>query len=321
MGLVARPAAIGDQRHPVLTYLLTRVAQTLLTLWLILTLTFFGINLAGNPISLLVSDSATPQERLALEQSLGLNAAPLERYGRYVIGALTGNLGSSFVFDRPAIPLLLERLPVTLLLVGLSVTLSLLIGVPLGVIAAARHGSRLERAILAASAVAVSAPTFFIGIVLIFAFTVQWRVLPSQGAGDWTHFILPALTLSIPRIALFTRYIRAGLLEVLPADFVRTARAKGVSRSGVLYGHALRNALLPFVTVLGLQLGGLLSGTVITETLFALPGMNRLALEGMTRLDYPLILAYTLIASGAIAVFNLVTDALYSLVDPRVSYA
>ena len=304
-----------------MTYILTRVSLALLTLWLILTLTFVGINLAGNPISLLVSDSATPQERLALEQSLGLNAAPLERYGRYLIAAVSGNLGISFVFDRPALPLLLERLPVTLLLVAVSLTLSLLIGVPLGVIAAARHGSSVERAILTGSAIAVSAPTFFIGIVLIFVFAVQWRVLPSQGASDWTHFILPALTLSIPRIALFTRYIRAGLLEVLPEDFIRTARATGLPMSAVLYGHALRNALLPFVTVLGLQLGGLLSGTVITETLFALPGINRLALEGLTRLDYPLILAYTLISSGTVLTLNLLTDALYGLVDPRVRYA
>ena len=304
-----------------MSFVLARVGQALLTLWLILTLTFVGINLAGNPISLLVSDSATPQERLALEQSLGLNAPPLERYGRYVIGAVTGNLGKSFVFDRPAWPLLLERLPTTLLLVGLSLSLSLLIGVPLGVIAAARHGSRLEGAILTASAVAVSTPTFFIGIVLIFVFAVQWRVLPSQGASDWTHFILPALTLSIPRIASFTRYIRAGLLEVLPADFIRTARAKGVSRRAVLYGHALRNALLPLVTILGLQLGALLSGTVVTETIFALPGINRLALEGLTRLDYPLILAYTLIASGTVLALNLLTDALYGFIDPRVRYA
>ncbi len=304
-----------------MTYLLTRVGQTLLTLWLILTLTFVGINLAGDPISLLVSDSATSQERLALEQSLGLDAAPLERYGRYLIGVLEGNLGKSFVFDRPALPLLLERLPITLLLVAVSLTLSLLIGVPLGVIAAARHGARLERAILTGSAVAVSAPTFFIGIVLIFVFAVQWRVLPSQGASDWTHFILPALTLSIPRVALFTRYIRAGLLEVLPEDFIRTARAKGLPSGAILYGHALRNALLPFITILGLQLGSLLSGTVISETLFALPGINRLALEGLTRLDYPLILAYTLISSGTVLGLNLLTDALYGLVDPRVRYA
>jgi peptide/nickel transport system permease protein len=320
VGLVARPQTIGARGHPVLTHLLTRIAQALLTLWLILTLTFVGINLAGDPISLLVSDSATAQERLALEQSLGLNAAPLERYGRYLMAAATGNLGVSFVFDRPALPLLLERLPVTLLLVAVSLTLSLLLGVPLGVIAAARHGSSLERVILTGSAIAVSAPTFFIGIVLIFVFAVQWRVLPSQGASDWTHFILPTLTLSIPRIALFTRYIRAGLLEVLPEDFIRTARAKGLPMSAVLYGHGLRNALLPFITVLGLQLGGLLSGTVITETLFALPGINRLALEGLTRLDYPLILAYTLISSGTVLTLNLLTDALYGLVDPRVRY-
>jgi peptide/nickel transport system permease protein len=167
----------------------------------------------------------------------------------------------------------------------------------------------------------VSAPTFFVGIVLIFAFAVQWRVLPSQGASSAWHFVLPALTLSLGRIASFTRYVRAGLLEELPLDYVRTARAKGLLHGVVVYRHALRNALLPFVTVLGLQLGGLFAGTVVTETVFALPGMNRVALEGLTRLDYPLILAFTLLSSLVIASMNFVTDVLYGLIDPRVRYA
>jgi peptide/nickel transport system permease protein len=179
----------------------------------------------------------------------------------------------------------------------------------------------LDRVILTSSALGVSAPTFFVGIVLIFAFAVQWRVLPSQGASSAWHFVLPALTLSLGRIASFTRYVRAGLLEELPLDYVRTARAKGLLHGVVVYRHALRNALLPFVTVLGLQLGGLFAGTVVTETVFALPGMNRVALEGLARLDYPLILAFTLLSSLVIASMNFVTDVLYGLIDPRLRYA
>lgn len=290
-------------------------------MWLILTLAFVLVNLAGDPVSLLSSESATPQERATLEASLGLNAPILERYALFVVGAVTGNLGNSFVFQRPALPLLLERLPVTLALVALALMLAVLVGVPLGVVAAARHGSGLERAILAVSAALLSTPTFVLGIALIFVFAVQWRILPSSGADTPVHFALPALALALPRIALFARYIHTGLLEVLPEDFIRTARSKGVAPTGVLYGHALKGAMLPFLTALGLQIGGLIAGTVVTETLFALPGMNRVALEGLTKFDYPLILAFTLVSSAVIAVCNLLTDALYALVDPRVRYA
>ncbi len=304
-----------------MSYLLARVAGALLTLWVVLTLAFAFVNLAGNPVSLLVSDSATPEERTALTASLGLDAPVLERYGRFIVGAATLNLGSSFVFARPALPLLFERLPVTLTLVGSALLLAVLVGVPLGVVAAARRGSTLERLILTSSAVLTSTPGFVVGIALIYLFAVQWRLLPSGGADSWVHFVLPALTLALGRIAAFARYVRAGVLEVLPQDHIRTARAKGVSPSGVLYRHALRGALLPFVTVLGLSASGLLTGAVVTESLFALPGMNRIALEGLTRLDYPLILAFTLVSSVVVTGFNLLTDAVYALVDPRVRYA
>ncbi len=304
-----------------MTYLLSRGLQTLLTLWLVVTLAFVAVNLIGDPISLLVSDSASPLERDRLRESLGLNAPLPERYERFLIGAVRGDLGRSFVFDRPALPLLLERAPLTVTLVLLAVACSLLVGVPLGVLAASRRGGWLDRAILSVSALGVSAPSFFVGIVLIFVFSVQLRLLPSQGAETPLHFVLPVLTLSFGRIGLFTRYVRTALLEVLPGDFVRTAVAKGVSPRRVLYRHALRNALLPLVTVLGLQLGGLFAGTVVTETIFALPGMNRVALEGLTRLDTPLILAFALLSSLVVSLMAFAVDALYGLIDPRVRYA
>jgi peptide/nickel transport system permease protein len=304
-----------------MNHVLSRALQTLLTLWLVLTLAFVAVNLAGDPISLLVSDDASSVEREALRDSLGLNAPILERYGRFLWGAATLNLGSSFVFDQPALPLLLERASVTLTLVLAAVALALVVGVPLGVLAAVHRGSVLDRVILTSSALGVSAPTFFVGIVLIFVFAVQWRLLPSQGSSSFAHFILPAVTLSLGRIALFTRFVRAGLLEELPKDYVRSARAKGLFEGVVVYRHAFRNALLPLVTVLGLQLGGLFAGTVVTESIFALPGMNRVALEGLTRLDYPLILAFTLVSSVVIAGMSFVTDIVYGFVDPRVRYA
>jgi peptide/nickel transport system permease protein len=304
-----------------MNHILSRALQTLLTLWLVLTLAFAAVNLAGDPISLLVSDDASSLEREALRESLGLNAPFLERYGRFLVGVFTGNLGSSFVFDQPALPLLLERAPVTLALVLAAVGLALLIGVPLGVLAAVHRGSVLDRVILTSSALGVSAPTFFVGVVLIFFFSVQLRVLPSQGSSSLAHFVLPAVTLSLGRIALLTRFIRAGVLEELPKDYVRSARAKGLLEGVVVYRHAFRNALLPLVTVLGLQLGGLFAGTVVTESIFALPGMNRVALEGLTRLDYPLILAFTLVSSLVIAGMSFVTDVVYGFVDPRVRYA
>ncbi len=291
-----------------------------MVLWLVGTIAFLALHVAGDPVSLLVSEDATPLERQTLRQAYGLEQPLLVQYFIFWKNAAQGELGNSFYSQQSAMHLLLERLPATLGLVLLGLTLGLLLGVPLGVLSAAKAGSSFDRILQGLCAVFISAPSFWIGIVLIHLFAVQWRLLPSQGSGTVWHLILPAVTLALPRAAVYVQILRLELLEVLSQDFIRTARAKGVLETRVLYHHALRNCFVPFVTVFGLQLSGLLSGAVITESLFAYPGMNRLALDAMNRLDIPVILAFVLLSAFLFASINFLTDLGYVLIDPRVRY-
>ncbi len=289
-------------------------------LWLVVSLTFVGLQLTGDPIGFLSAEDATPLERETLRRAYGLEQPFFGQYLLFLFNASQGNLGNSMYSARPAMQILLERLPATLQLVSLGLGLALLIGIPLGVWSATRVGSRWDTIILNLSSMILSAPTFWIGMLLIYVFAVQWRLLPSQGSGTIWHLILPSLTLALPRAAVYTQLLRLYLLEVLSQDFICTARAKGMLERQIVYHHALRNALVPFVTVLGLQFAGLLSGAVITESLFAYPGMNRVALDALTRLDTPVILSFVLLSAFFYASINLLTDVAYLLIDPRVRY-
>lgn len=301
--------------------LLLRIARGIATLWAVLTIVFLLIHLAGNPIAVLAPQQMTDSERAALSAALGLNRPILEQYVRYVAGVLHGNLGISYYSNLPAMPLLLSRVPVTLELVGLAIGFATLVGLPLGILAALAPQSLLDRGARLLSVAGSSVPTFFLGILLILVFSVELNLLPSSGAGSLTHFLMPAASLAFFRIALFTRLVRSGLLESLSQGYVRTARAKGLSEIVVVLKHALRPAALPLITVFGLQFGQLFAGAVITETIFALPGMNRMALEALYRLDYPIILSYVLVAALMFVVVNLIVDVLYGVIDPRVRRA
>lgn len=301
-------------------FLLARVAQALIVLWLVGSLAFVALRLVGDPISLLVAEDATLLERQSLREAFGLDQPWWVQYALFLQNAATGNLGNSFYSARSAFGLLWERLPATLGLVALGLGLGLLLGVPLGVLAAVRVGSGLDRVAQHLAAVLVAAPTFWLGMILIQVFAVEWRILPSQGSGTFWHLLLPALTLALSRMGVYIQMVRLQLLEVLHLDFVRTARAKGLLENVVVYRHALRNALIPLVTVLGLQLSGLLSGAVVIESLFAYPGMNRVALEALNRLDMPVILAFVLLSAFVYSVVNLITDLLYVALDPRIVY-
>jgi peptide/nickel transport system permease protein len=301
-------------------FFLARVMQSLLVLWLVSTIAFAALQLAGDPIALLTAEDATPLERESLRRAFGLEQPVFVQYLIFLKNAISGNLGNSFYSPHPAMQLLLERLPSTLLLVFFGLSIAVFIGIPLGIYGATRVGSKPDRVIQTLSSLLLSAPTFWIGILLIQLFAVNWRVLPSQGSGTISHLILPAITLALPRAAVYSQILRLQLLEVLGQDFIRTARAKGVFERRVIYHHALRNALIPFVTVLGMQLAGLLSGAVIVENLFAYPGMNRVALEAINRLDMPVILAFVLLSALVYGLVNLLTDISYGLIDPRVRY-
>ncbi len=238
------------------------------------------------------------------------------QYGRYLAGVLHGDLGLSYYSGRPAMQLVLQRVPVTAELVVLAIAIATVFGLPFGIFSALWPDGAADRILRGISVLGSSVPTFFLGILLIFAFSVELNVLPASGAGSIDHYIMPAFTLAFFRIALFTRLTRTSLLDTLSLNYVRTARAKGLSEPVVVLKHALRTAMLPLITVFGLQFGQLFAGAVITETIFALPGMNRLALESLYRLDYPVVLSYVIIIAVMFSAINLLVDLLYGVFDP-----
>ncbi len=301
-------------------FLLNRLAQMLGVFLVISLVVFMLLVLTGDPIELLLPPAARIDQVEAMRVQLGLDRPWYVQYAKFVSSALRGDLGTSFYFNEPAIRLVLERLPASLELVLWTMAISTVIAIPLGVAAAARPNSWLDRSVLVGSLIGISAPTFWIGIVLIALFVVAFQVFPSSGRGGWEHLVLPVTTLAFYRLALFVRVIRAGMLDVLGQDFIRTARAKGLLERMVVYRHALKNTLIPFVTIGGIQMGGLIAFAVVTEKIFAWPGMGRLLLTSIERLDYPVVVAYAIVTAGLFTVINLTVDLLYALIDPRIRY-
>ncbi len=303
-----------------LRFLLQRTVQMVAVFLLISLVIFSLLVLVGDPIELLLPPAAGLDQIQALQRSLGLDQPWYVQYLKFLRNAMRGDLGRSFYFGEPAVKLVLERLPASLELVLWTMLVSTIIAIPLGVVAATRGGSWLDRGVLAGSLVGISAPTFWIGIVLIATFAVALGVLPSSGRGTWAHLVLPVATLSFYRVALFVRLIRADMLDVLSQDYIRTARAKGLLERVVVYRHALRNTLIPLVTIGGIQMGGLIAFAVVTEKIFAWPGMGRLLLLSIERLDYPVVVAYAIVTAAVFSVINLAVDVLYVLLDPRIRY-
>lgn len=304
-----------------LSFILRRTAQAVGVLLVVFTLVFVLLQFAGDPVSVLAPESATAAQREEIRRNLGLDRPLYVQYFRFLGNAARGDLGYSYQNGEPAMKLILARFPATAELVGAALLLSVVIGIPLGVWAATRQGTLIDKSILFVSVFGVSAPNFWIALMLLLIFSVELGWLPSYGRGSLAHLVLPAFTLALFRIALFTRLVRSSLIDELSQDYVRTARSKGVFPRSLVYRHALRNALIPFVTIVGLQLGNLLAGAVVTETIFAWPGMNRLALRAMTTLDYPVIIAFTLFVALLFTVINALVDILYTVIDPRVEYS
>lgn len=304
-----------------LSFILKRGLQAVGVLLFVFTLVFVLLQFVGDPVSVLAPESATAAQREEIRRNLGLDQPVYVQYFRFLGGAVRGNLGYSYQNGEPAMKLILERFPATAELVGAALLMSIIIGIPMGVWAATRQGTLIDKSILFVSVFGVSAPNFWIALMLILIFSVELGWLPSYGRGSLAHLILPAFTLALFRVALFTRLVRSSLIDELSQDYVRTARSKGVFPRSLVYRHALRNALIPFITIVGLQLGNLLAGAVVTETIFAWPGMNRLALRAMTTLDYPVIIAFTLFVALLFTVINALVDILYTVIDPRVEYS
>jgi len=305
----------------VTTFILRRLAQAMLTIWTVATLVFLLLHVAGDPAQILAPPDMSQVQVQELRRELGLDRPLPVQYALFLANLARGDMGISYYSGRPALRLVLERMPATLELVAAAVAIALVVGVPLGVAAALTAGRRLDRALRFVSVIGISAPTFWIGIMFILLFSLELNLLPSSGRGSATNLVLPAVTLSLFSVAFFLRIVRSSMLDVLRLDYVRTAQGKGLSPLSVNVKHALRNALIPFVTIAGLQFGQLLTSSVVTETIFAWPGMNRLVLNAMYRLDYPIILAFAVVVAVIFTTINLVVDLIYGLIDPRVRYA
>lgn len=315
-------------------YLLRRGGQTLITLLVMSVLVFVGVYLVGNPVDVMISASATPQERTDLIIRMGLDQPVWVQYWHFLTSALSGDLGSSFLYNRPALGLIFERMPATLELAFTALFIAIAIGIPLGVIAGLRPSRPTSRGIMAFSILGFSLPTFWVGLMMILVFAVYLGWLPASGRGDTidvlgvpvsiltfdglSHIALPALNLALFKISLVIRLTRAGVSEALQTEYVRFARAKGLSETRVVFLHVLKNTLIPLITVIGLELGSLIAFAVVTETIFSWPGMGKLIIDAITSLDRPVILAYLLITVFMFTLINLLVDLAYTVADPRV---
>jgi peptide/nickel transport system permease protein len=302
----------------VAAFVAQRVGRGVLTLWIVVTAVFFGLRLTGDPVVLLLGSDAPTEAYDRMRAKLGLDAPAPVQYVRYLGLAAAGDFGDSLRERRPAAAVVLERLPATLELAAAALLLAICLGVPAGVLAALHRNGPLDRALMAVAFVGQSVPAFFLGIVLILAFSLWLRLLPSGGRGSWQQLLMPALTLSTYGIASLARLSRSAVLEVLHQDYVRSARAKGLRERRVLFAHVLRNATIPVVTVLGLQVGLAISGAVVTETVFAWPGMGRLIAGAVFSRDYPVIQFAVLLIAASVVAVNVVVDLLYGVLDPRV---
>ena len=303
-----------------LNYLIQRIVLLFVVVWGAATLAFGLLYLSGDPTNLLLPLDASESTREAFRQAQGYDGPLYVQYGRYMGALLQGDFGTSLRNNQPALRLVLERFPPTLKLAGLALFFAVLLAVPAGVIAANRRGSLTELLLMSGALLGQAMPVFWLGLMLILVFGLNLRWLPISGSGTPQHYVLPVITLATFSAASIARLTRGGVLAELRSDHVRTARAKGLLERAVLYKHALRNAAIPVVTIIGLQLGTLVSGAIITETIFAWPGIGRFVLLAVSQRDFPVVQASVVIFALLLALINLGVDLLYVLLDPRIRY-
>ena len=302
-------------------YVVGRLLQGVVALLGVTCVAFLLVSLSGDPAFILLTPEAGEEQRAAFRMRYGLDQPLPVQYARYVSHVARGDFGTSFAFNRPAIQVVLDRVPATLLLTATAVALGVAVGMPAGVVAAVRAGGLLDRLVMAMVLLGQSVPTFWLGLLMIRIFAVNLRWVPVSGHGTALHLVMPALALGLYLAALLGRLTRSEMLEALAQDYVRTARAKGLSEPGVTIRHALGNALLPIVTLIGLQIGTLLGGAVITETVFAWPGLGTLVFDAILRKDYPVVLAAVEFVAASFIAINVLLDLLYGYLDPRLKVA
>ena len=303
-------------------YIVRRLALSLFVLFGVSIVVFGLIHLApGDPARLMLYDTAPEEEVQAMRKALGLDQPLYLQYWLFLSHAVRGDLGRSLYYKQPALDIILEHLPATAELTFAALFISLAVAVPMGIVSAVKRDSPWDYAGMLIATVGQATPVYWLGLMLILFFAVQLRILPTSGRGGIEHLILPSVALGAPLMALVTRMVRSGMLDILGEDYVRTARAKGLAERLIVLRHALRNILIPLVTIIGLQFGALLGGAVITETVFAWPGVGRLVVTAITARDYPLVQAATLLVSFYFVAINLLLDVLYVYIDPRIRYA
>src|SRR5690606_38387404 len=314
--------------------IIRRLLQARVVLFVTSVIVFAGVYAIGDPLEILLPPDATMAEREQVRRSLGLDRPLIVQYGHFLLNALQGDLGTSFVYNQPSISIILNRLPATLELAFSALVLAIIIGIPLGLWSGLKPGSAVDETVMTGSILGFSLPNFWQGMMLIMIFSVYLGWLPSTGRGQtgtilgietslatWNgiqHLILPAINLSLAKVSLVIRLTRTGVQETMPLDFVKFARARGLAPSRVIFVHVLKNILIPIITVIGIEFGSLIAFAVVTETIFAWPGVGKLIIDSINILDRPIVVAYILVVVSMFIVINLVVDVLYSLLDPRI---
>ena len=303
-----------------LKYIIRRILSMIPVVIGITFIVFMIMKMApGDPARMILGDNATPEAVEALREEMGLNDNYLVQYGRYMINLCKGDMGTSYKNNRPVVDEVMTRVPATFKLAFVSAIVSILIAIPLGVLAAVKQGTLFDNASMVVSLIGISMPAFWLALMLMLKFSLQLKWFPVQGANDgWRSYVLPAIAIGFMNMAAIARTTRSSMLETIRQDYIRTARSKGISEQEVISHHAFRNALIPTVTIVGVQLGGLLGGAVLTETVFAWPGLGRLMVEAVNARDVPTVLGCIVILSIGFSIVNLVVDLLYGLIDPRV---
>jgi peptide/nickel transport system permease protein len=315
-------------------FVIRRLLQALLVVFLMSVIVFFGVNIVGDPVYMLVSPDADQADIEAAIRRLGLDRPVWEQYYLFLKGAAQGNLGNSFIFGEPALKLILQHMPATMELAFTALFLAVAIGIPLGLYSGLYPDNVFSKGIMAGSILGFSLPTFWVGLMLIMLFAVELGWVPATGRGDLgsflgietslfttdglSHIFLPALNLALLKISLAIRLTRAGVREARGPDYVKYARAKGISTRRIILVHVMKNIMIPVVTVMGLEFGSLIGFSVVTETIFAWPGMGKLLIDAILQLDRPVVVAYLMIMVLFFVLINLVVDILYSILDPRV---
>jgi ABC-type dipeptide/oligopeptide/nickel transport system permease component len=302
------------------SYILHRLFQSLIVIWGISLITFSLLHLFRDPVLILLPPEATKEDVALLRKEMGLDRPLIVQYFKFLSGMAQGDFGKSFVAHKPALALVIERMPMTLWLAASGLLLAIIISIPLGVLAAVRRNQIHDHSASVLAVLGQAMPLFWLDIMLIIIFAVKLRLLPASGAGGYRHIILPAAGIAVSLLPILMRLTRSRMIEILSQDYIRTARAKGLGEKAVLFRHALRNALIPVVTILGFQFGMLLGGAVITETIFAWPGVASLVVESIFNSDFPVVQAAVAVFAILIVIANLLTDIAIAWLDPKVRF-